>query len=124
MSSLRRLLSIILLLLLSGCGYYTSVSLMLDKSGQYPPTTLVEVLNSAPARPYIRLAELETEAPPKAPTAKMLESLVEKAKRLGADAVVLTGDEVRPEEPMYCSCGGLIMLPARRVIESLAIRYR
>lgn len=123
MKTLRRFLPIVLLLLVSGCAYRANV-VMLDKSATFAPTTQVEVLNSAPSRPYLRLAELDVEGFGNAPKVKLLETLVEAAKRLGADAFVETADEMKPEERVYCACGGEVTIPAKRIIEGIAIKYR
>lgn len=74
----------ILLLLAAGC---TPVTVM-RYNKVYPPTSSVEVFRTArPERPYTEIAELEVRSHKKA-----IESLVKKARELGADAIIVMGE--------------------------------
>jgi hypothetical protein len=56
---------------------------------KYPPTTQVEVLRQAPSRPYKSFAVLEYEAGPHSRLEAVLEGLKDKAREIGADAIIL-----------------------------------
>lgn len=49
----------------------------------------VEVLTAAPAQPYQTLGELQDSDLPGTPASQVIARLVEKARRLGADAVII-----------------------------------
>ncbi len=58
---------------------------------KYPPTQQVEVLNAAPARPYLAFAVLESSRPSPGETydSEALEGYKEKARAIGADAIII-----------------------------------
>ena len=81
---------------------------------KYPPTLRVDVLRTAPSRPYKSFAVLETEPAPHARVEEVVEGLKGKAREIGADAIIL------------CQGGpgqGLPGLPATAKMQAVAIRY-
>jgi len=81
---------------------------------KYPRTTLVEVLRKAPSRPYKSFAVLEYEPASHSRPEVVVEGLKEKAREIGADAIIL------------CQAGldsGLPELPPGAIMQAVAIRY-
>jgi len=85
---IRTLTIITLLLIIGGCS--TTRVVMLYESANYPPTTNVEILSAAPDRPCKAIAILETTGPANTPLPDLLESMRQKAKAIGADAIIPT----------------------------------
>jgi hypothetical protein len=56
---------------------------------KYPPTLKVEVLTKPPSRPYKSFAVLECEPAPHGKSEELWEGLKQKAKEIGADAIIL-----------------------------------
>lgn len=81
---------------------------------KYPPTTQVEVLKQAPSRPYKSFAVLEYEPAPHSRVEAALEGLKDKAREIGADAIILC-------QPMPNS-GTAGTAPAG-IMQAVAIRY-
>jgi hypothetical protein len=71
-------------LALSACAVNTRV-VRLNPGQVYPPTQMVEVLLQKPDRPYVEIALLESEG---LSEADLLNDAREKAKALGADAIL------------------------------------
>ncbi len=88
--------------LLGGCATTTSINL---KEGcAFPPTTNVEILPELPKdRPHVVIAILETAGAANMPLPQLLDSMREKGKELGADAVVaISGESTKsPVTLMY-----------------------
>jgi len=79
-----QLILLIMLCSLSACGLPT-VQEMRYTSDTFEPTATVEVLQTWPRdRKYLEIAELEVSA-----SAKANNALVDKAKEMGADAIVI-----------------------------------
>jgi hypothetical protein len=81
---------------------------------KYPRTTQVEVLKKAPSRPYKSFAVLEYEPLPHSRLEEVVEGLKEKAREIGADAIIL------------CHAGpdsGLPETPPAAIMQAVAIRY-
>jgi hypothetical protein len=55
---------------------------------KYPPTLKVDVLNGPPSRPYKSFAVLESDSASYANHEKMLEEFKNKAREIGADAII------------------------------------
>ncbi len=88
-STIVRGLTLLLLTLLPSCS---GVDVMRLTSATFPPKASVEeveVLEQAPVRPFLRLAELHMDDPSMS-FARMQEHLLAKAASLGADAVVFS----------------------------------
>jgi hypothetical protein len=83
---------------------------------KYPPTHSVEVLNSPPSRPYQAFAVLESPVPYASETydPALLEDFKNKARAIGADAIILFPPKVE-------------ILPRRQnsaKMEAVAVKYR
>jgi hypothetical protein len=81
---------------------------------KYPRTTQVEVLKKAPSRPYKSFAVLEYEPAPHSRLEEVVEGLKDKAREIGADAIIL------------CQAGpdsGLPGTPPAAIMQAVAIRY-
>jgi len=68
---------------------------------KYPPTTTVEVLSEPPSRPYQRFAVLQGPAASDSPVSRevsstVLAQLINKAKAIGADAIIICRDSDQP----------------------------
>ena len=59
------------------------------------PASTIEVLTTAPAQPYDTLGVLEDSDLPGTPASQVIARLVEKARRLGADAIILENHSER-----------------------------
>jgi hypothetical protein len=81
---------------------------------KYPPTTQVEVLQKAPSRPYKSFAVLQCEPAPHARPEVVVEGLKEKAREIGADAIILC--QAAPDS-------GPAGTPPPNVLQAVAIRY-
>lgn len=112
-------LLLILALILGGCSTAPPVKVKRYTTAVYPPTQHVEVLHTkAPNRDYVELGELSV----KANDEEAIEYLVEKAKELGADAILLLGE--RQQGSIAMPIGQMWMaIPAKR-LTAVAIRYQ
>jgi hypothetical protein len=77
-------------LLLSACAAVSTKVVPLNPAVQYPPTQHVEVLLERPPRPHVDIALLESRGNSEA---DLLNDAREKAKALGADAIVRIATE-------------------------------
>ena len=75
-------------LLVSGCALVSTHVVQLDPSRTYSPTQNVEVLLEKPKRPYAEIALIESRGELGVGEAELLNSAREKAKAVGADAIV------------------------------------
>jgi hypothetical protein len=80
------------LIILSSCAT-TSVAL-LDESTNYPPTQSVQILTSNPNQRFKVIAHLETKGSAGQSLPELLESMREKAKTIGADAIIPTEEGI------------------------------
>lgn len=85
---MRALLLAGLILVLSGCGTTTSV-LLLDPAVRHAPTSSVAILLKSPARAYVEIAKLESKGLPDEPETAVLEDARERAKQVGAHAIIV-----------------------------------
>lgn len=121
---LNIVLIILTLLLLTGCA--RTVKYMAYTGQKYPPSTSVEVLRAKPiSREFIELGELRLRISSRNEETAVL-SLREKAKNIGADAIVILGE----------SSGGAVAVPItsgqnamysvvnKRYLNALAIKYK
>jgi len=83
-----RSLATLLSFLLAACTTTTSV-VMLDPAAKHPPTASVEILLKPPERPYVEIAKLESRGVAGEPETSVLEDARERARRLGADAIIV-----------------------------------
>ena len=77
-----------LLLVIDGCT--TTRVVMLYESDQYPATRSVDILSAAPDKPCKAIALLESTGPSNTSLVDLLESMRQKAKDIGADAIIPT----------------------------------
>jgi hypothetical protein len=96
MTTLRSLL-LSALLALAACATVDTKVVTLNPALQYPPTKNVEVLLQKPARPHIDIALIESRGPSEA---ELLNNAREKAKVLGADAILKLETEAIYSEPV------------------------
>ena len=94
----------------------------------YPPTQYVEVLQSSPARAYQELGVINVTGDPGSFRSQVLAQVVERARLLGADAVILqdlsrttpVSTRLNPTTGTYEPTGGQL-IPA---FKGVAIKYR
>lgn len=79
--------------LMTGCAAVTTRVVRLNPAVQYPPTSNVEVLFELPSRPYVQIAMLEAEGEFGTGEIELLEDMRNRARELGADAIVRTASE-------------------------------
>src|SRR5215210_183571 len=87
MMTVRAVLSL-LLLALGACASVKTQVVPLVPMQHYPPTQSVEVFLQKPARPYTEIALVESQGEVGASEADLLNDAREKARALGADAIV------------------------------------
>ena len=87
---MKKLLASCLPLLLAACASVSTHVVELDPAQKYPPTASAEVLLQKPARPHVEIALIEASG---GSEAEMLNDARERAKALGADAIVKTESE-------------------------------
>jgi hypothetical protein len=81
---------------------------------KYPPTLQVDILNTPPSRPYKVFAVLECESSVQSGSERLMEGLKNKARQIGADALVL------------CHAGtdqGLPGVSPTQKMQAVAIKY-
>jgi hypothetical protein len=95
-----RLSALSLALLLTACATVSTKVVELDPGQKYPPTQRVEILLQKPTRPHIEIGLLESTGTSEA---DMLNDAREKARQLGADAIVKLDTErfYVPPTPVY-----------------------
>jgi len=94
----------------------------------YAPTTDVDLLEQAPTRAYTEIGVIDVPGEPGALRAQVLAQIRDKARQLGADAVILTDQSRRapttqrlnPTTGYYETVGGQL-IPA---FKGVAIKYR
>lgn len=117
------------LMVLSGCAQTSIV--MNDRAPQYPPTTIVDILYQKPDREFTEIGLMETRL--SAPNTSLslpdlIENMKEKAKAVGADAIILinTHNEQSPQNLIYNSyLGGYQTVGGHSmpVVMGMAIKY-
>ena len=127
LSSVISSLSLFLILLLFlGCA--STGVVLLDDTIKYTPSENVEILIEKPKRPYKVIAKLETKGIKGTSHTTILESMRQKAKSIGADAIIPTEDASEYQLPgvMYNPwLGGYQTLPGGKVpiLRGYAIKY-
>lgn len=81
---------------------------------KYPRTFQVDVLKKPPSRPYKSFAVLECEPAPHSKPEEVVEKLKNKAREIGADAIILSG--AGPDQ-------GLAGIPPTSKMQAVAIKY-
>ena len=82
---MKRALIVLVTLLLSACATVSTKVVELQPAQKYAPTQSVEVLMQKPERPHVEIAFLESSGTSEA---DMLNDARDKARELGADAIV------------------------------------
>lgn len=77
-----------LMLLLCGCATTTHV-VLLDPAVRHAPTASVAILLKPPTRAYVEIAKLESKGLPDEPESAVLEDARERAKQVGAHAIIV-----------------------------------
>ena len=85
------------MVLLAGCATVSTQVVELNPALKHPPTQSVEVLLQKPTRPHVDIALIESSG---GSEAEMLNHAREKAKALGADAIVKLETERVYHEPV------------------------
>ena len=94
----------------------------------YAPTVNVEMLEQPPTRPYLEIGTIDEPGEPGALRAQVLAQIREKARLMGADAVILTDvsrrapttQRMNPTTGFYETVGGQV-IPA---FKGVAIKFR
>ena len=92
-----RSLALCTVLALAACATVSTEVVELKPAQKYPPTQSVEVLLQKPTRPYVEIALIESRG---GSEAAMLNDAREKARTLGADALVKLETEREYHEPI------------------------
>jgi len=82
---------------------------------KYPRTSQVDVLKKPPARPFKYFAVLEYEPGPHAKPEEVVEKLKQKAREIGADAIIL--DNAGPDQ-------GHPGISSTSKVQAMAIKYK
>lgn len=120
-------LSVVLFLAsLVGCANTSAV--LVNPSKTYPPSSNVELLGAAPSRPFEAIAVLEARGPVGTPFPELLESMREKGKAVGADAIIPTenaSQDLRPGLIYNPWLGGYQTIGGGQlpIIRGVAIKY-
>ena len=90
-------------LLISGCAAVSTRVVHLDPSRTFAPSQRVEILLEKPRRPYVEIALLESRGAAGGGEAELLKDAREKARALGADAIVRLEIEktIQPPTTIY-----------------------
>ena len=91
-----RILTLAATLLFAGCAAVDTRIVQLNPAHQFPPTQSVEVLLEKPPRPFVEIALIESKGTSEV---ELLNDAREKAKALGADAIVRQETERIYHEP-------------------------
>jgi len=81
-------IALVCALALAGCATVTTHVVVLDPAARYEPTKSVQVLLRPPERPHVEIAKIESKGAIGEVEAVLIEDAREKAKALGADAIV------------------------------------
>ncbi len=109
------LLVLVLAALAGGCAYGVNTALF---RGPYPPTASLDVYREKPPdRPYVEIAQIGT-----FDQGNALGRVVERAKELGADAIILLPRRYAGTDYAFFT-SGLCITPYSEV-EAMAIMYR
>lgn len=87
---MRGMMPLLFAAALAGCASVTTRVVATDPAVRYAPTAHVDVLLEPPQRPYLHIAALEAEGVFGVGELEILEDMRERARQLGADAIVRT----------------------------------
>lgn len=77
------------IVLLSACATQQDVHVTRQSTRSFAPTTLVQVLASAPSTSFVRIATLDVNGTAGTPKSQLLAQLQAKAGELGANAIIV-----------------------------------
>jgi hypothetical protein len=111
------ILNVAIILLLGGCAAQPgSVEVTrLAGSGAYPPQAFIKVLNAPPTQAYVPIARLVVSAAAGLDRAQALAAMQQKARELGANALIVS-EEAQPPAPALTfnpSGGSYTLAPPR-----------
>jgi hypothetical protein len=86
--------------LLAGCATVSTHVVLLNPGARYPPTKNVRILLEKPKQPYHKIAIIDARGSIGGSEAQLLEEAREKAKTLGADAIVWLAGTTLYEPPV------------------------
>ncbi len=112
----------LVLCVMAGCSWVSVDSTPYAGTPGYPPTdpAKVEILRADPARPFYRLGEIHVDFTGNPREPAMADKIRKAAARMGADAVILSGDTGLPRRSWWDQ---LINPDPDVVISGVAIRY-
>lgn len=102
-----------------------SVNFMKYNDDNYPPTNSVEVLRNKPVeKEFVELGELSLQVKKGifSNQEEAVLNLKEKAKEIGADAIIILGEE--SEGSVILPIGNLYTSVDKRYIKAIAIKYK
>ena len=112
--------------LLSACATQQDVHVTLQSTQSFAPTTLVQVLASAPHTRFVRIATLDVNGTAGTPKSQLLAQLQAKAGELGANAIIVR--DLSSEQGgslQYDPSGGAFVTTQKQTIphlQAIAIR--
>jgi hypothetical protein len=113
--------ALIMVLVLAACATAHSVRFMRYQDTQYPPTTNIEVLQMKPSdRSFTELGVLAIRVKKNTQDDSVL-FLIDRAKEIGADAIVILGEVSAGAIAM--PLGNMAVAVPIRDLQALAIRY-
>ena len=94
----------------------------------YPPTQYVDVLDSAPSRPYVEIGVIDAPGEPGVLRAQLMAQVRTSAQKIGADAVILqdtsrqapSTPRLNPTTGQYETIGGQMITS----FKGIAIKYK
>lgn len=86
--------------LLAGCATVSTHVVLLNPGARYPPTKNVRILLEKPKQPYHKIAIIDARGSIGGSEAQLLEEARNKAKALGADAIVRLSGNTLYEPPV------------------------
>jgi hypothetical protein len=124
----RRWLALLAAAVVAACAAPQPEVKLAPGATTYPPTLNVDLLEAPPSRAYTEIGVIDAPGEPGALRAQVLAQIRDKARALGADAVILTdqsrraptSQQLNPTTGNYETVGGQL-IPAYK---ALAIKYR
>ena len=128
MSTYRFALTLLAACVLAACTASQPELIRPSGATTYPPTQYVEILESPPARPYVKIGDIDMAGEPGALRTQVLAQIRTQAQQIGADAIILQDvsrpapamTRLNPTTGMYETTGGQLV-PA---FKGVAIKYR
>ncbi|QSR89630.1 hypothetical protein IT6_05030 [Methylacidiphilum caldifontis] len=109
------------------CAHQESVRVKRLGSETYSPSRYVEILNKEPKRKYVKIAEMDVRGAENSPKTELVSALSQKARELGAEALIIEDRSVPIGNPFIINTsGGMYDANLNRYIpayHAVAIRY-